>query len=229
MKALIFAAGKGTRMQPLTFERPKPLLEVLGKPILEYTFEALPPEVTEVVLVIGYKGQMVKDLFGDNFAGRKITYVTQEEQLGTGDALWICRSLIAPDERFLIIYSDDIYNRESFSRLLKHDRAILTARVDHPERFGIVVADPSGMVVDIEEKPEHPKSNIAWIGTMLIDADVFEQRPSEDPRHKEHTIQSMVIPYMRTHKTFAEEADLWIPIGYPEDLKKAELALSGHG
>ena len=56
MKALIFAAGKGVRMMPLTADRPKPLLEVAGKSILERVFETLPPEITEIVLVVGYKG-----------------------------------------------------------------------------------------------------------------------------------------------------------------------------
>src|SRR5687768_11120918 len=108
MKALIFAAGKGVRMMPLTAEKPKPLLEVLGRPLLERIIEVLPREIVEIVLVVGYKGDMIRGRFGHSFGGRRIAYVEQAEQLGTGDALMLCKHAIEPGERFLVVYADDL-------------------------------------------------------------------------------------------------------------------------
>ena len=67
MKAVIFAAGEGKRMQPLTLEKPKPLLEVLGKPLIQRTFEAMPDTVDEVVVVVGYKKEQIQDFLGAEF------------------------------------------------------------------------------------------------------------------------------------------------------------------
>ena len=88
MKAIIPCAGEGVRMRPLTLEKPKQLLEIAGRPILVRIFENLPDEIGEVVLVVGYMGDKIRDYFGDKFLGRKIRYVEQKEKLGTADALW---------------------------------------------------------------------------------------------------------------------------------------------
>ena len=77
MQAVIMAAGEGRRMRPLTLELPKPLIKVAGKPILEHILDALPPEIDEVILVVGYKADMVKQHFGDSYHGRHIRYVYQ--------------------------------------------------------------------------------------------------------------------------------------------------------
>jgi NDP-sugar pyrophosphorylase family protein len=226
MKALIFAAGKGVRMLPLTADKPKPLLEVLGKPLLAHIMEALPPEITEIILVVGYKSEMIKERFGDEFGGRKITYVEQKEQLGTGDALWVCRSYIGPGERFLVVYADDLHDAEALARAVRNDqRAIFVARVQYPKRFGIVTMDAQRRATGFEEAPKEPKSDFAYTGALLLDADVFEYPPSADPDHKEHIIQTIMIPYMRDHKVFVVEENFWLPVGFPEDLQKAEEAL----
>ena len=86
MKAVILAAGEGVRMRPLTLERPKPLLEVLGKPLIAYTFEALPDVVDEVIVIVKYKEEMVRAFLGSSFLGKKVTYVVQNELNGTAGA-----------------------------------------------------------------------------------------------------------------------------------------------
>jgi len=86
MQAIILAAGKGTRLRPLTHKIPKTLVSVAGKPILEHTLQALPPQIKEVVLVVGYKGDHIKRHLGDTHAGRKIIYVQQTKRVTRGDA-----------------------------------------------------------------------------------------------------------------------------------------------
>lgn len=225
MKALIFAAGMGKRMQPLTFEKPKPLLEVAGKPLLTRIFEILPEEISEIILVIGYKGEMIKSYFGGEWQGKKITYIPQEEPLGTAHALQLCREHLEEGERFLLLFADDLYDRESLRRLLRHERAILVSEVPNPERFGIIVADENGAITDFEEKPRHPKSNLASTGAYLLDTAIFDYE-SELHESGEYFLPPMLVKMMKDHDVHIERASLWIPIGYPEDLKKAEKILS---
>ena len=87
MQAVILAAGEGTRLRPLTYQTPKPLLKVAGKPILQYNLEYLEGLVDEAILVIGYKGDQIKDYFGMQFQGLSIRYVHQKERLGTANAV----------------------------------------------------------------------------------------------------------------------------------------------
>src|SRR5688500_12407292 len=108
MKALIFAAGRGVRMMPLTADTPKPMLKILARPLLAHILEILPKEVTELLIVVGYKSEVIKEHFGNEWRGIPITYVDQKDQLGTGDALWACRSYLKPKERFFVIYADDL-------------------------------------------------------------------------------------------------------------------------
>ncbi len=79
MQAVILAAGEGVRMRPLTLTKPKPLLEVLGKPLIRYATEGLPKEVTELIIVLGYRGEQIKAYCGTSFCGRTVTYVWQKQ------------------------------------------------------------------------------------------------------------------------------------------------------
>jgi NDP-sugar pyrophosphorylase family protein len=225
MKALIFAAGRGIRMMPLTDDRPKPLLELMGKPLLTRIIESLPAEITELVLVVGYKGEMIRSYFGGETEGRKITYIEQKEQLGTGDALMSCRALIGEGERFLVLYADDMHDSEALARAVDGERlAIFVARVQYPERFGIVVTDATGRVTGLEEAPKKPKTDMAVTGAYILDSDIFGYPPAREP-NGEYYINSMLIPYMKEREVFAEVESFWLPIGYPEDIQKAEEAM----
>src|SRR3989344_8985294 len=110
MKAIILAAGEGKRMRPLTLTKPKPMLEVLDKPLLHWIIDSLPEEITEIILVIGYKGDQIKKYFGNSFGGRKITYIEQKEQLGTAHALKLVKPILKNGERFIFMYADDLHS-----------------------------------------------------------------------------------------------------------------------
>src|SRR3989344_4411739 len=113
MQAVILAAGLGTRMGNLTKNTPKPLLLTGGKTILERNLEALPDEIGEVVLVVGYLGGQIREKIGQSFAGKKITYVEQKELKGTGHALMQCKDALHGS--FLVFYVDDLHDRADFS------------------------------------------------------------------------------------------------------------------
>ena len=111
MQAVILAAGLGTRMRPLTDAVAKPLLKIGDRPLLEYTFDALPDEIDEVIVVIGYLGEQIRTYLGEEFRGRKIKYVVQEKLEGTAKALWEAKSLLR--ERFLVLMADDIFAKKN--------------------------------------------------------------------------------------------------------------------
>lgn len=218
MKAIIPCAGEGVRMRPLTLATPKQLLEIGGKPILEHIFENLPDEIGEVVLVIGYLGDKIRDYFGDGFLGRKICYVEQKEKLGTADALWRCRDILG-EERFLMLYGDDIMDKASIQKCLAHDLALLIKEVGDPRRFGVVVADERGRVVDIVEKPEVPSSNLAFTGVKVLDGRIFNYPARRHP-NGEFYITDSLAQLIKDHDVFVEHAKLWLSIATPEDLMR---------
>ena len=89
IKAILLCAGVGSRLAPLTDNLPKALVEVKSKPLIEYKLEILKTRVSEVIIIIGYLGEKIKEKYGDNYTGLKLRYVEQKELLGTGNAL-IC-------------------------------------------------------------------------------------------------------------------------------------------
>ena len=224
MKALIFAAGEGKRMQPYTFEKPKPMIELLGKPLLHHLFDSLPDSIDEVILVVGYKAEQIKDYFGVVFNGRRIHYVQQDRATGTAHALFLARPYLTRGENFLALYADDLHDKKAMEKSLTYDRSLLVKYEEKPEKFGVVSIDKDKKVLELEEKPEKPKSNLVSIGVYVLDEKIFQYQPQ---MHKgEYYMATMIGDMLKDHPIYAVESDFWIPIGYPEDLKKAEEILT---
>jgi len=224
MKAIIIAGGKGTRMQPLTDDRPKQLVELKSRPLLDHLLEALPDEISELIMVVGYRGSQIKVQYGDSYKDKAITYVTQQEQKGTWHALSLCSPYIRQDERFFVIYADDIHGKEGLSRCVaaaKSGSTMLVAEVEDPRKFGVVETDAAGNIVHIEEKPEHPRSNLVSSGAFVLTPDVFRYRPSLY-KGEEYLPVSIAAMVADGHVFSTARSSFWFPIGYPEDIKKAE-------
>ncbi len=222
MQCVILAAGKGTRLRPLTENTPKPLVLVAGKPLLDHIVEALPSAVDELIIVHGYLGEQIKAHCGEVYFGRKVTYVEQVEQKGTAMALWLCKDLI--HGRFLFLFADDIHGKDDIARASSYTRALLVAQVSTPEKFGIVVRNPDGTLGLMIEKPEHAPSNCASTGAMVLDDHIFEFEP-QTPVKDEYYLTEVIERYAQKYPIAVVEQNLWIPIGYPEDIEKAEAIL----
>ena len=223
MQCVILAAGKGTRLRPLTETIPKPLVPVAGRPLLDHIVEALPSAVDELIIVHGYLGEKIMEYCGTEYFGRKVTYVHQAEQKGTAPALWLCKDLLYG--RFLFMFADDIHGENDIARVTSYSRALLTMPTKTPERFGIVVRHPDGTLAEFVEKPTHPPSNLASTGVMVLDTHIFEF-PITVERNGEYFLTDVIAEYSQKYPVAVVEENLWIPIGYPEDIEKAEAILS---
>lgn len=223
MQCVILAAGKGTRLRPLTDNTPKQLVTVLGKPLIDYIVEALPSAIDELIIVTGYLEEQIKVYCGAEFHGRKVTYVTQETPEGTAKALWLCKDLIKG--RFMFMFGDDIHGKADIARAMSYTRSLLVSSVETPEKFGIVVRNPDGTLGMMIEKPEHAPSNCASTGAMVLDDNIFKFTP-ETPVNGEYYLTEVIERYAKEYPIAVVEQNLWIPIGYPEDVKKAEAFLS---
>ncbi len=137
MQAVMLAAGKSTRTYPLTLTRPKPLLKFMNKTLIEHNLQQLEGLVNEVIIVIGYKGEMIKKKIGNKFGKLKIIYVEQKKQLGSGHALMEVKDLLK--DRFLVMNGDDIYCKKDIAKCLKHKYCVLAKPEERPERFGVII------------------------------------------------------------------------------------------
>lgn len=216
------AAGKGVRMLPLTLERPKPLVEVAGTPLIEHVLRALPQEIDEVIIVVGYKAQMIIDYLGDTFEGKKLRYVHQWMPAGTAHALSLARPFL--NGRFLLMNTDDIMGKEALEEAISHPLSILVSPHEHPEKFGVVKVRENGTLEEIQEKPEHPATNLVSTGSMVLDMHIFDY---EATRHSsgEYYMTTPLEEMAKEHDFMVVTQPLWIPVGCPEDIPIAEARL----
>ena len=167
MKALIPAAGIGTRLRPHTWNKPKALLPVAGRPILGHIIDDLVAAgIDSCVLVVGYQGEAVRRWCAETYPDLPVTFVEQRERLGLGHALWTARDAVG-DEPFFCILGDTILKADYPALLASPANCIAVCEVEDPRRFGVVAMDGE-RVVRFVEKPEHPPSNLAIVGAYLL-------------------------------------------------------------
>jgi bifunctional UDP-N-acetylglucosamine pyrophosphorylase/glucosamine-1-phosphate N-acetyltransferase len=222
MQAVILAAGKGTRMQPLTYDIPKAMLSLKGKPILAYTMSILPKDIGEVIIVVNYLGEHIRKYFGTEYEGRKIKYVLQEKLDGTGGAIYSCKKLLTG--KFMVLMGDDLYYRKDLEKLESFDLAALAYEVEDPRRFGVFQIDENENLIAIIEKPETLENKLANVGVYMLNEKFFEY--DLVPVSKtEFGLPQTLAKMAKDYPVKIVRAKLWHPIGYPEDLKKAEAEL----
>ncbi len=184
MKAVILAAGEGQRLRPITSTRPKPLIPLVNKPLLEHTILALKNAgIDEILLVVGYMEDQIKEYFGDGKErfDLKIEYITQDEQLGTGHAVGYAKDFVK-DEKFLLMYGDLLIEPVVFQEIVekyqqvKPEGIILLMEVKNPQQFGIISLNSEGHVQKIIEKPapELNVGNLANAGVFIFDSLIFQ-------------------------------------------------------
>ncbi|MDO8740163.1 MAG: sugar phosphate nucleotidyltransferase [Candidatus Woesearchaeota archaeon] len=223
MQAIILAAGNSTRTLPLTVTRPKSLLKIANKSILAHNLEQLEDLVDEVILVVGFKAEMIKATFGNKYKQITIKYVEQKEQLGTGHALLQAEEYAK--ERFIVLGGDDLFFREDLLKLKNEKYVLLAQEVEKPENFGIV-EEEKGYLKKIVEKSSKPISNLANIGCYLLDRNIFSLiKQVKKSERNEYELTDAINELAKKEKLKVIRSQYWIPIGYPWDLLNANQIL----
>jgi len=225
MQVVILAGGQGTRLRPLTNEIPKAMVKVGGKPILEHTLSILPRKIEEVILVVGYKGEQIKNYFGSVWESVKLTYVHQPKPLGTSDALVRTRSLLQSSP-FLLLSGDDLYHGDDLEEICeRNEPTVLVMRSENPERFGVCFVNRKSRLLKIVEKPENPQSDLVNIGAYLLNHEIFDV-PVTESSNGEFYLAEQVGNWARQRSVYAHEAQSWHPINNKEELTAADKFLA---
>ena len=225
MKAVILAAGKGTRMGELSNETPKPMLKVLGKTLLEHKLDSLPSSMDEVILVVGHLKNKITDTLGENYQGRKITYVVQDELLGTAHSVFLCKENLINEEKFLVMMGDDIYSKEDMQECLDNTWSIGVREADTLKDKAKVVFDEQGHIQEILEKYQGTESGFICTGMYGLTPAIFNYEMVKIP-NGEYGLPQTILSAKNDFKIKAVQARFWLQISAPEDLKTAETFLS---
>ncbi len=227
MKAVILAAGEGNRMRPLTYTRPKVMLPIANKPILEHLLiEAVKAGIREFIFIVGYHDEQMRGYFGSGDKwGVSIDYCTQRKQLGTADALRMVDGLVGGN--FLMINGDIIVNQKDINSLIdKKDNTISVVEVEDTQDLGLVELG-EGKVVRIYEKVGTPLSRMANAGLYLFTPDIFAavSQTSKSPRGEYEITDSLQLLIDQGRCLSYQKIDYWLNISFPWDLLSANESL----
>ncbi len=220
MKAVIMAAGKSTRTYPLTLTRPKPLLPVAGKTIIERNLGELKGIVDEVIIIVGYKKEMLMEHVGMEYMGLKITYAIQKEQHGTGHAVLQTERFV--DDRFIVMNGDDLFSGKDIRKLLSHDNAALAVHKDDNCQFGLCIVE-GGNLREIIEKPEQEQPGLCNVGCYIFETGVFDilRKLKKSPRGEIELTDAVTAIAKKKRFAIEKITDFWLPISYPWNLLEA--------
>ncbi len=223
-QAVVLAAGEGQRLRPFTATKPKVMIKVANKPILEYVVEALRNVgILDIIMVVGYKKERIIDYFGDGTKfGVKISYAIQEQQLGTAHALKQAKELV--NETFLVLPGDNIIDSNTVKFALE-PWTLVYKRVDEVSKYGAVVLE-NGKVKEIIEKPSEKVSNLANTGIYSFTEDIFNEL--DDETSLVSVINKLVAKGFEINAV--ETQGTWMDIVYPWDILKVnDLAMRFSG
>ncbi|MBA7661038.1 Bifunctional protein GlmU [subsurface metagenome] len=230
LKTVILAAGEGSRMRPLTYTRPKVMLPIANKPILEHLLiHAKKAGIKEFIFIAGYHDEQVRHYFGGGDRwGVTIEYCTQRKQLGTADALKMVEGLV--DGNFLVINGDIIVAHDDIKRVASRSNITLSViEVENTKDLGVVELS-QGKVVHIYEKAGKPPFHMANAGLYLFTPDIFDaiSQMAKSPRGEYEITDSLQLMIDKGHAISYQEIGSWMDLSYPWDLLSAnESLLSG--
>ncbi len=233
MKAVILLAGLGTRLRPHTYSRPKPLVNVAGKPVLAHILDGMSSlKFDEIIFIVGYLGEQIQDYVTQAYPNLKARYVVQEEMRGQAHAIALAKQYI--DQDVLIIFGDTIWETD-WKRLseVKGDGLIFVKEVADPRRFGVVILE-DGIVKRFVEKPDRPISNLAvvgvyylkdWKGLNCAVEDLMERKIQTKGEY--YLADALQLMIDRGDKLEAETIKMWEDCGTREALLETNRYLLG--
>lgn len=215
MQAVILAAGKGLRLRPFTEHHPKPLIPIANKALIEYTLESLPDSITEIIIVIGYLADQIKDYLGDAWQGKPIRYVVQETLQGTGDALLQAKNIV--DQNFLVVNGDDLYRKQDLTELLKFPLSILAWQSTVATEFGLST-NAEGKLLGFDSN-----SSLINCGAYHLTKEFFNNPLAEIQVHEktEYSLPHTLAKIAEHDTVMVVPATHWLPVGTPAQHKFA--------
>ncbi len=222
-KAVILAAGEGSRMRPLTFTRPKVMLPIANKPILEHLLtEMKGVGLLDFIFIVGYHDELIRNYFenGEKW-GVKIQYFNQRNRQGTADALRMVAGFIA--ENFLLANGDIIVNTQDLGRLVAQTGNGMSA-IELKDVSGLgVIEGREGKVTRIYEKMANPPSHLANAGLYFFTPDIFRaiEKTTKSPRGEYEITDSIQILIDEGIPVSYHVISQWLDLSYPWDLLSA--------
>jgi glucose-1-phosphate thymidylyltransferase len=236
MQAVVLAAGEGTRLRPLTEDKPKGMVEVGGQPILTHCFDQLVRlGAEELFVVVGYRKEDIVEYYGESYEETPITYTHQRERDGLAHALLTVEAMI--DDDFMLLLGDNVFraNLADVVRRQREDRADAAFLVEEvpPEeasRYGVCDTNEYGEIVEVIEKPDEPPTNLVMTGFYTFTPAIFDACRLVQPSARgEYELSEAIDLLLRSGRTIdAISLDGWrVDVGYPEDVDRATALLSG--
>ena len=232
-QCIVLAAGEGTRMRPLTGSRPKVMIPIANRPMLEYLLCAVRDSgITEFILVVGYKEQAIREHFGDgSHFGIQIQYARQRKQAGTADALLTAKPHVRG--RFLMINGDMLLSCEDITAVWNSNApAIGICAVEDPSKYGVVTIENEGehmqemIVTSFEENSDTPASSLINCGIYHFDTDIFDYLAEVTASVRgEFELVDALMPCIQTRSLRAVETKSWADLGSPWDLLDVNMSL----
>lgn len=231
IKAVILAAGEGSRMRPLTFTRPKVMLPIAGKPILEHLFiEMMQAGIRDFIFIVGYHDEQIREYFGDGSKfGASIQYANQRQQSGTADALRMVKGFIT--ESFILANGDVIINREDIRKVISGEGNIISViELPNVSGLGVVEVDANNQVTRLIEKSSDPPTHLANAGLYRFTPSIFPaiEKTQRSKRGEFEITDSIQILIDEGQPVTCHQIGHWMDFSYPWDLLNAnEILMAG--
>jgi NDP-sugar pyrophosphorylase family protein len=222
MDAVILAAGLGTRLRPFTQEKPKPLLQVQGRPILDWTLAALPRQVNRIIVVVHHLAEQIERYLSTQQHIADWVTVVQQHPRGTGDALRSARQELQSGH-FLVINGDDFFGAADLARLAALEAAVLVQEVLDPRRFGVAFLRADGTLDRLVEKTDILGPRLANTGAYVLPREACDIRLEISSRG-EYEITDFLTALAGQRPVQVVRAGFWFPMGTIEAWKSAENA-----
>ena len=221
MQALVLAGGEGTRLRPLTYTTPKPVLPLAGRPFLSFMLDwARGHAVDEVILSCGFLSDAVRRVLGDIYDGMRLRYVVEEEPLGTAGPVRLAYDQGVLDERLFVLNGDVLTDVDLTAELSQHERTgaqvtLALYAVEDTASYGVVPTDDAGRVEAFLEKTDaEPPTNRINAGAYVVERDVVAERI---PAGRPVSFERQVFPGLVGDGLYGyPAAGYWIDIGTPE-------------
>ena len=228
MKCVVLAAGEGKRMHPLTYTRPKVMLPIANKPLLEWNLlNARDAGLKEFLFVVGYKSEMVRNYFGD---GKQwdvnIQYVNQGKALGTAHAISMAEAFV---DDFVVLCGDTIFGAHDIQNIVNKESSMGLVEVENPDEYGLVKTKGAN-VVKIYEKMEKPFSNVINAGIYHFSKSIFDViKMTGKSKRGEYEITDSINLLSKESTFEGVHLEEWRDVVYPWDLLDANEELLKKG